>query len=98
MNKKEVKSQQKELRIILNNWSFIGFKGILPEDEYDCLRDKIISVLYKSKSTKQDVKNTIRTELVEHFGMPEVGDTEIDNQVEIIWKWWKSKYNNTSSL
>lgn len=91
MNKHDIKLQQKELRIILNKWGFIGFNEVMPEDEYDCLRDSILSILHKDGTNKVSLKNTIKEELSGHFGMPEIEDKEIDGQVDKIWVWWLTK-------
>ncbi len=87
MNIKDAKILQNELRQILNDWDFIG--GV-PEDEYDCLRDKIITHLQKYGDL-ESLKKALVDEITGHFGIEIRPETGIDKQAQIILSWWNSK-------
>jgi len=65
--KRQVKAESAAVRQVLLSWDPIGVGGT-PEDEYDCLVDRIVSALHQGK-TEQDIAAVISSELTHHFGV-----------------------------
>lgn len=85
---------QRELRALLNEWDPIGVfdpeeedEVAGPVDEYDCIRDPLISHLLRGDS-RYEVAEFLRDELTTHFGLAPwlVTTTLIDR----IFDWWES--------
>lgn len=70
--RKRVRRERPQLRALINDWNPIGVGG-LPEDEYDCLVDHILSKLYAG-ATGPDLANLLETELDGHFGITPPAD------------------------
>lgn len=64
--KSVLRSQETEIRRILNEWAPIGSCTSL--DEYDCLIHALQSLLQRS-CTEGDVKKLLSEELTNHFGV-----------------------------
>jgi hypothetical protein len=85
---------QRELRGVLNEWDPIGVfdpddegDDSGPVDEYDCIRDPLISHLLRGDS-RSEVTEFLRDELRSHFGLePRLVTTDI---VDRIFEWWES--------
>ncbi len=85
---------QRELRNLLNEWDPIGVFDPVdddhdsgPVDEYDCIRDPLISHLLRGDS-RYEVAEFLRDELTGHFGLePWLVTT---NVVDRIFEWWES--------
>lgn len=85
---------QQELRVLLNSWDPIGvfdpddMSGEAgPADEYDCIRDPLISHLLKGDD-RAEVAALLRRELTDHFGLePWLVTT---NVIDRIFTWWES--------
>ena len=85
---------QQELRVLLNEWDPIGVfdpddedHGSGPIDEYDCIRDPLISHLLRG-DTRYEVAQFLRDELTGHFGLePWLVTT---NVIDRIFDWWES--------
>ncbi|WP_196804139.1 hypothetical protein [Marmoricola sp. URHB0036] len=85
---------QRELRVLLNKWDPIGVfdpddedPDSGPVDEYDCIRDPLISQLLRGDS-RDEVAAFLRDELASHFGLePRLVTTNI---VDRIFEWWQS--------
>ena len=82
---------QRELRDLLNEWDPIGVfddeDGEGPVDEYDCIRDPLISHLLRGDS-RAEVAAFLREELTGHFGLePWLVTT---NVIDRIFNWWES--------
>ena len=73
------------LRAILNDWDFIGGS---PEDEYDCLAHRILSVLERQGASIKEIANVINSECVEHFGV-DVSSKEVEVISAKIAQWWQ---------
>lgn len=85
---------QRELRALLNEWDPVGVfdpedgdDESWPVDEYDCIRDPLISHLLRGYG-RDDVAAFLRDELTSHFGLePWIVTTNIIDQ---IFGWWES--------
>lgn len=85
---------QRELRDLLNEWDPIGVfdpddehDDSGPVDEYDCIRDPLISHLLRGDS-RYEIAGFLRTELTDHFGLePRLVTT---NVIDRIFDWWES--------
>ena len=85
---------QRELRELLNEWDPIGVfdladvdQGSWPVDEYDCIREPLISHLLRGDN-RSEIAEFLRNELTSHFGLePWLVTT---NVVERIFDWWES--------
>jgi hypothetical protein len=85
---------QRELRDLLNEWDPIGVfdpddedDGSGPVDEYDCIRDPLISHLLRG-DTRYEIAGFLRDELTDHFGLePWLVTT---NVIDRIFDWWES--------
>lgn len=86
---------QRELRVLLNEWDPIGVfdpedendNSSGPVDEYDCIRDPLISHLLRGDS-RYEVAKFLRDELTGHFGLePWLVTT---NVIDRIFDWWES--------
>ena len=85
---------QEELRALVNAWDPIGVFGpdadgdeAGPEDEYDCIRDRLISHLLQGAG-REEITELLRAELTDHFGLdPELLTQEVIDQ---IFSWWSS--------
>jgi hypothetical protein len=85
---------QRELRGLLNEWDPIGVfdhddgeDGSGPADEYDCIRDPLISHLLRGDS-RYEVADFLRDELTGHFGLEPWLVTA--NVIDRIFDWWES--------
>lgn len=81
---------QRELRTLLNEWDPIGVfdpeDGSGPDDEYDCIRDPLMSHLLRGDS-RYEVAEFLRDELTGHFGLePWLVTT---NVIDRIFAWWE---------
>ncbi|GAB3665128.1 hypothetical protein GCM10027596_30740 [Nocardioides korecus] len=80
---------QRELRDLLNEWDPIGVLGPGrggPVDEYDCIRDPLISHLLRG-DTEHEVAEFLRAELTDHFGLDQSLVTQ--GVVDRIFRWWE---------
>ncbi|MCC3281093.1 MULTISPECIES: hypothetical protein [Arthrobacter] len=85
---------QRELRDLLNQWDPIGVfdpddedDGSGPVDEYDCIRDPLISHLLRG-DTRYEIAGFLRDELTDHLGLePWLVTT---NVIDRIFDWWES--------
>jgi hypothetical protein len=85
---------QRELRALLNDWDPIGILGpdwradeAGPVDEYDCLRDPLISRLLHDEG-REEVAGFLQDELADHFGF---GPGPVPNDVtDRIFEWWET--------
>lgn len=85
---------QRELRVLLNNWDPIGvfdpddMSGEAgPVDEYDCIRDPLISHLLR-EADRAEVASFLRHELADHFGLRSSMVTS--DVLDRIFSWWYS--------
>lgn len=85
---------QRELRVLLNEWDPIGVfdpddedDGAVPVDEYDCIRDPLISRLLRGDS-RYEVAGFLRDELTNHFGLEPWHVTT--NIIDRIFNWWET--------
>ncbi len=92
MNRKETTERRAQFKVseatvrrILNEWAPIGVGT--PEDEYDCLVHRILSVLHGHGSIL-DVQAALQNELSGHFGLSGVPAEEINRATAKIWSWW----------
>jgi len=83
---KLIAEEQKELRIILNEWDPIGD---VPEDEYDSFRDPIISMLHKGK-TEKDIAEFLSRHLEGYVGLQSF-PTESQEVAKKILCWWNKR-------
>ena len=89
-----VQRAQRELRELLNEWDPIGVfdpegegGDAGPLDEYDCLRDPLISHLLRG-ANRAEIAEFLRRELTNHFGLePGLVTT---NLIDRIFEWWES--------
>lgn len=88
------KSAQADLRGILNEWDPLGVSAVVPhgdadwpDDEYDCLRDPILSGLLNG-ADRSVIAKLLGDELEGHFSLPSrlVTATILDR----IFEWWGS--------
>ena len=89
------RSAQRELRAILNDWDPLGVSDPaepggeqwLPDDEYDCIRDPLLSHLLRGHD-RAEIAAFLRSELEDHFGLPPwlVTTALIDR----LFMWWES--------
>lgn len=89
------RSAQRDLRQILNEWDPLGTQEPtepaneqwLPDDEYDCMRDPLLSRLLRGDN-RAEVAAFLRQELQDHFSLPTwlVTTALIDR----IFEWWES--------
>jgi hypothetical protein len=78
----------------LNEWDPIGVfepgdedDGSGPVDEYDCIRDRLLSHLLRGDS-RYEVAEFLRDELTGHFGLePWLVTTDV---IDRIFDWWES--------
>ena len=85
---------QTDLRVLFNNWDPIGVvdpEGTSgeagPTDEYDCIRDPLVSHLLRGDNRAQ-VTAFLEQELAHHFGLePRLVTTAI---IDRIFAWWAS--------
>ena len=84
-----VKSVRRGLTSVLNDWDPIGVSPDLggPDDEYDYLRDHVLSWLMKGV-TRAELIARLRVELDDHFGLPEA--TVPPDVVDRLLAWWES--------
>jgi hypothetical protein len=88
------KRAQANLRALLNEWDPIGVfdPGDDPDesgpvDEYDCIRDPLLSHLLRGDS-RYEIAGFLRDELTEHFGLePWLVTTDL---IDRIFDWWDS--------
>ena len=74
--KQELRDEESAVRAILNEWSPItGVPEDEAPDEYDCLVDKVLSLLHKELCTEAEVHTLIVGELTDHFGIQPPADT-----------------------
>lgn len=85
---------QRELRALLNEWDPSGVfdtedqdDGSGPVDEYDCIRDPLISRLLRGDG-RYEVAAFLREEMTQHFGLESWLVTT--NVVDRIFNWWES--------
>lgn len=78
------------LRSLLLEWNPIGPSDI-PEDEYDCMIDPLLSKL-QAGAGQSEVDAYLRHELVEHFGMS-LTQTNPGDAAERIVSWWETRYS-----
>jgi hypothetical protein len=83
----QFKANEKVVRAILNEWAPIG--AGTPEDEYDCLVHRVLSVL--DRGSILDLKATLQEELFEHFGSTGVPQEEFNQVATKIWTWWSNQ-------
>jgi hypothetical protein len=84
--KAQFKSDFSSLREILNQHDIIGFMPDLPVDEYDCINQSLLSLLYQNKDL-DSIKGLLKTEINEHFGLNSNQDF-IDKLAADIYDWW----------
>jgi hypothetical protein len=85
---------QQELRALLNEWDPIGVfdpaggdEGSGPVDEYDCIRDPLLSHLLRGDD-RNGIAEFLRDELTNHYGLePWLVTT---NVIDRIFQWWES--------
>jgi hypothetical protein len=78
----------------LNDWDPIGVfdpnvenESSAPVDEYDCVRDPLISRLLRGDS-RHEVAEFLHEELTDHFGLePWLVTPEV---IDRVFKWWDS--------
>jgi hypothetical protein len=85
---------QRELRDLLNEWDPIGVfdpadddEESWPVDEYNCIRDPLISHLLRGDN-RSEVAEFLRNELTSHFGLEPLLVTP--NIIDRIFAWWES--------
>jgi len=67
-DKKQIKEERKNLRTLVNKWDPAGLiQTGSPDDEYDCLSDKIYSMLNRNVSEEEMIQHIVQ-ELEDHFG------------------------------
>ena len=86
--RKQFAAEARSVRDILNEWEPIGF--VTPEDEYDCLVHRVLSVLHGG-GAKHELAAKIKSELQHHFGLGPFPVAEISPAVDRIWKWWQDR-------
>ena len=83
---------------IINEWDPIGLISCgAPKNEYSCVTEKILSILYKGGEIK-DIKNYILNDMREHFGLRkeikqeyiESYNRKIENVCQKIYFWFKN--------
>jgi hypothetical protein len=85
---------QRELRNLLNEWDQIGVfdpddddRDSGPVDEYDCIRDPLISHPLRGDG-RYEIAEFLRDELPGHFGLePWLATT---NVIDRIFEWWET--------
>lgn len=90
-SKKLIKTEEKELNQILNEWDPIGilpFDG-WPNNEYDCFIFPILSILHKDQG-REKLESFIDEHLTEHMGMNSY-EEDIKQISDKILLWWNSK-------
>lgn len=80
------------LRSVLNGWDPIGVyggpDGSADEDEYDCLRWPVVSLLHRGAS-RRELASYLESELDQHFGIG--GEVSEDDAVlDRLLAWWGS--------
>ncbi len=99
IKKDNYKSNFLELTKIINEWDPIGLISCsAPEDEYSCVTEKILSILYKGGET-EEIKTYIFNDMREHFGLNkeikkdyiENYNIKIENVCQKICFWFKNK-------
>ena len=87
MDHKIIKQQQKELRMILNEWNFLAVAIAGPQDEYDCMLGPLLTLLHNG-ADENEVRDFIKKERKEHFGLPEESPS-LEPTLQKIFTWWK---------
>lgn len=83
------------LRAVLNEWDPLGVMAIaeavpgivLPEDEYDCLRDVLAAELVDG-ADRDELIAAIDHEMEHHFEVRAGGTAEV---VDRVLAWWRSR-------
>jgi len=88
MRRKEFAAEERAVRDILNEWEPIGFST--PEDEYDCLVHRVLSVLHGG-GTKDELAAKIKFELEHHLGLKPFPAKKISPAVDWVWNWWQER-------
>lgn len=78
--KKKLKGHEKAIRAVLNEWDPIPGS---PENEYDCLVHKILTMLYQGVS-KNELESMLQSELIDHFGL-DASREKVKVLVEKVW-------------
>jgi hypothetical protein len=69
-DKNQIKKERKKLSQLVNKWDPLGLIKIgSPEDEYDCLSDKVYSMLNRNVQEEAMITE-IALEFENHFGCP----------------------------
>jgi hypothetical protein len=84
-HKAQLRTKQRELRALLNDWNPIGVGG-LPDDEYDCFL-RLVGDLHRG-SSEAEVALYLREQLAEHFGLdPDHSQPEAFARRVFDWYW-----------
>jgi hypothetical protein len=88
-HKEALRSKQRELRHLLNDWDPIGVYGPgseAPVDEYDCLRG-VVGML-RGGSSDPNLASYLREELRDHFGIdPDAANPQDFAATLYQWYW-----------
>lgn len=80
--KLRVKAESAAVRRILLSWDPVGAGGV-PDDEYDCLVDHIVSASRHGKADAKDIAAVISSELTRHFGVTASGESVLKAAGEV---------------
>ena len=90
MDNKELKiefdSNFLQLRKIINSWDLIPGA---PKDEFDTLKHKILSHLYKNADIEK-IKRVIESDLCSYYGLFS-NEFESSKMIKEIAEWWENK-------
>jgi hypothetical protein len=81
--KTTIRSEAIRVRQILNEWDPLPGS---PSDEYDCLVDKIVSVLHRGV-TAHGLAEVVCSEFESHFGVAVARNEAVDVAMRIM-SWW----------
>ena len=90
LTKKQVKSLQRELLDMLNNWDFLEVVKEGKQDEYDYLADRLISQLFR-ESSADAISAVLKKEIKDHFGL-NPKDYEIAPFAGKVINWFNQNY------
>lgn len=89
--KKYVKYQELEIRKFVAEFDLLGIGEGFPEDEYDDLVHKIISILNRKHYSCEDKKELLADELLRYADLSAKDKEFVSKTVNKILSWWQNQ-------
>lgn len=94
MDKQVIKSQQRELTGLFNEWDPLEIYSEEVRDEYDCCVTPILSKLHRG-ADKNELVSFLNKHFEEHIGI-NAKTIQVEEFIDRVINWWKLKNLKTS--